>query len=379
MPSLSLSRAPGSLADALRTYFVAFVPLADVDDALREVAARSPAGADDVDRIATFRIASGVLHERARLTREVEALVLAMEARLGVHGAADVLGIEVDEVEAVLLEVAAAETSELPVLTAAPTTPAGSAPRPQPVIPGPVTPGPADPESVDPAPVVAVPAVREPAGATATSAAAPPDDPEPASDPAPDRPVVDAHDAPVAASGDSGGADEVAEARRGRTLAAVGLGIAVLLAVGLLLLGRPQVGFSPSGASAGIVRVEDVVTIDAAVLGSGDEAQPPERPVSELAAGGGAALHLRYAEERAGLGDALGVVWYRDEAELYRSSWRLAEPLGSWRAELPPHATTAAGSYRADVVVNGSVVHSVPFVVMPNEADASGEPAAPAG
>jgi len=54
------------------------------------------------------------LHDRARLTREVEALVLAMEARLGVQGAADVLGIDATQVEAVLLGVATAETSELP-------------------------------------------------------------------------------------------------------------------------------------------------------------------------------------------------------------------------------------------------------------------------
>jgi len=178
---------------------------------------------------------------------------------------------------------------------------------------------------------------------------------------------------------EEGEAEDVREARRGRLVVAVGLGTAVVLAVGLLALGGADGFDEPPSAPVGLARVEGVVTLASAQLGPGGVLDPPPEPLTRIPAGTGAALHLRYAEERAELADALGVVWYRGGTELYRTSWRLAQPIGAWRADLPPQNTMATGDYRADVVVNGAVVHSVPFAVTEGEEDASGAPAAPAG
>lgn len=420
------STAPGSLADALRTYFVAFLPLDRVDEALGDVARRA-AGAGSDDRIELFRLASGVLHERARLTREVEALVLAMEVRLGVRGAAEVLGMDAAEVEAVLLEVATAETSELPTMgpggeistvsdqppevveapiapvdppegAEAPTGPADppeAAEAPAPPAPEPVataqppSPHPAPPTLARPSMVQVPPAEPEPAGPPPVEpsdvAAAQLDETE-ALEAVDDPKVVDepeVADEPEASEErqESEGfeePEEVREARRGRWIVAVGLGIAVLLAGGLLVFGDAGGRGEPSGRPP-IARVEGVVTLVDAVLGPGGQTEPPEKSMSPLPAGEGAALHLRYAEERAELADSISVVWFRGETELYRSSWRLAQPRGSWRAELPAEVTTATGEYRAEVAVNGRVVHTVPFSLTAAAAAASDAPAAPGG
>lgn len=61
--------------------------------------------------------------------------------------------------------------------------------------------------------------------------------------------------------------------------------------------------------------------------------------------------------------DALFVRWYRDDTEIFQSSWRLPQPVENHNVALGASYMEEAGTYRVDVLLNDEVLQSRTFDV----------------
>lgn len=407
------------LGQALRAYFLAFLPLDEVDDAVRRVGRQAVArGATGV--LAVFAIASEVLHAQVRLTPEVEALVLVDESRLLPDEAAMVLGLGPEQVEAVLAEAHAPLDGAPPGMADQGVADQGVAdqagteptPAPEPSLPEELA-GPAE----DSGPALA----EEPPGVGEAPRAvveAPPDpEPEPVeheelpallepAEPGLVEPELVARERELleqelTAPADREArapqdADQVGESEptprrsrrersagpgiglRGRAPVLLGVALAALMAAGVMLTaGQPpdtSVANSRPTASAdtaepspsatptapgvpGLFDLRNAVLTDAVTDGRPGSAETAFTPSQD------ANLWIAFAYLGSATTDRLGVLWYRGEEVVFRDIFPLDQETGQQISTLAAAAKGDPGRYRADIFVNTQVVATVAFEV----------------
>lgn len=399
------------LGQALRAYFLAFLPPDQVDEAVRQVGREAVAGGA-TGVLAVFAIASQVLHARVRLTPEVEALVLVDESRLLPDEAAMVLGLNSEQVEAVLAE-AHAPLDGVPVEEAEPAPPLEPAPLPEPAAA--VVAEPSVVESPEPAevdwqeppvpPALELPdhgldeaelaeadeaelaelaeaelaeaelaelqlaELRETAATDAPAVegqAAPPASPESTETPAPSR-----RSRRERSSGSASGF-------RGRAPILLGVALAALMAAGVLMTASPPGESStgnatptPSGSPAGptasatptapgvpgLFDLRNAVLTDAVTDGRPAGAETTFTPNED------ANLWIAFAYLGSAATDRMGVLWYRGEEVVFRDIFPLDQETGQQISTLTAPAKGQPGRYRADIFVNTQVVATVAFEV----------------
>jgi hypothetical protein len=128
---------------------------------------------------------------------------------------------------------------------------------------------------------------------------------------------------------------------------------------------QPEAGVAVADAGAltamaPMASIEGRLTLSAAALYDG---AAPDAPVAtSFLTGAPVVLRLAYAYGEAEPGDALRVVWYRDNTEFARNDLPLT-PDGEEHPELPAPVLDQPGPHRADVTLNDEVVHSIRFDV----------------
>lgn len=115
---------------------------------------------------------------------------------------------------------------------------------------------------------------------------------------------------------------------------------------------------SPIAVVQGVLTLEDVVLTDQV-----DEPGLPGAPQDVFLPGQPARLWMNFDYTGDTSGDALLVIWYRDDVEVFRSSVALPQPSGQATMTLAASATQEPGPYRADIVVRQVVAASVDFEV----------------
>jgi hypothetical protein len=394
------------LGQALRAYFLAFLPLDEVDDAVRRVGRQAVArGATGV--LAVFAIASEVLHAQVRLTPEVEALVLVDESRLLPDEAAMVLGLGPEQVEAVLAEAHAPLDGAPPGMADQGVADQGVAdqagteptPAPEPSLPE---------ELADPAEDSGPALAEEPPGVGEAPRAvveAPPDpelvarerelleqelaEPE-RLHPEPGQPGL-IEPKLAAAEPDQVGESEPTPRRsrrersagpgiglRARAPVLLGVALAALMAAGVMLTAgqppdtpaansRPTASAdtaepSPSATPTapgvpGLFDLRNAVLTDAVTDGRPGSAETAFTPSQD------ANLWIAFAYLGSATTDRLGVLWYRGEEVVFRDIFPLDQETGQHISTLAAAAKGDPGRYRADIFVNTQVVATVAFEV----------------
>jgi len=356
------------LGQALRAYFLAFLPPEQVDEAVRQVG-REAVGKGATGILAVFAIASEVLHAQVRLTPEVEALVLVDESRLRPDEAAMVLGLNAEQVEATLAEAHG-------LLDAAPV--------------GVPEPGVAE-ELAEPEPAELEPAELEPAEAELAEAELAElraaelqlveDEPVPGAQADAEQAATPTEESePVRRSGLSrrAAASGPASGLRGRAPVLVGVALAAMMAGGVLVTAgqtaernaadpepsatesapAPSPSATPTAPGIpGLFDLRNAVLTEAVTDGRPGSAETAFSPSQD------ANLWMAYAYLGSTGTDRLGVLWYRGEEVVFRDIFPLDQENGQRVSTLAAAAKGNPGRYRADIFVNDQVVATVAFEV----------------
>lgn len=108
------------------------------------------------------------------------------------------------------------------------------------------------------------------------------------------------------------------------------------------------------------VVVEGVIDITGTTLAE-DLAGEPGAPATSFPTGKTIAMWLDFESVERDAADALGVAWFRDTTELTRSEFPLTP--GPQSTSVPGPVLDQPGAYRAEVLLNGQVLTTVPFDV----------------
>ena len=149
------------------------------------------------------------------------------------------------------------------------------------------------------------------------------------------------------------------------------LGLVVIVVAWLLQGPSTPDGDGAGGAAEEAVAETEALRLTGVQLTSVEDGIDPTTglPTTELervTAGDGARLWVQftYTGDQPGQ-DALVVRWYREDEEIFQSSWRLPQPVENHNVALGASYTEQPGSYRAEVLLDEQVLHTTTFEVEP--------------